>query len=234
MFMGHYGPAVWDSQRGQGQPLLTIWQGFLAVQAIDIVFALLALFGIEGATLENGLPVFSIQWSHSLLTSIMLSILTAGLFLAFKPSLGRKGFLIVSALAFSHWVFDLIVHRPDLPLYPGSDVIFGFGLWNFPIIAFILEISLLFAGLLFWVRVTTPKSILYKFAPWALFVFMCVLQYVFITKEGLAVAAGTFDPAGQLTGPALGATALFAFLFLALLVGLIERGRIPINVKTPV
>jgi hypothetical protein len=29
----------------------------------------------------------------------------------------------------SHWVLDLVVHRPDLPLYPGSQRL-RFGLWN--------------------------------------------------------------------------------------------------------
>jgi hypothetical protein len=30
----------------------------------------------------------------------------------------------------SHWFLDLIVHGPDLPLYPGSSGKLGFGLWN--------------------------------------------------------------------------------------------------------
>ena len=229
MFMGHYGPAVWDTQRGTGTPLLTIWQGFLAVQAIDIVFAVLAIIGVEGTILVEGQPYFDIQWSHSLVTSLMISGLTGFLFLILKPSIGRKGFLVVSVLAFSHWVFDLIVHRPDLPLYPGSDLIFGFGLWNLPIVAFVLEISLLFLALLYWVKMTTPKSTFYKLAPWALFGFMIILQYAFITKPGLEVAAGTFDPTSQPQGAALGMIALFAFIFLAFLVGLIERGRIYIK-----
>ena len=48
MFIGHYGPAVWDTQRGHSQPLLKLWQGFVAVQAMDFTAGALTLFGVEG------------------------------------------------------------------------------------------------------------------------------------------------------------------------------------------
>ena len=51
MFIGHYGPAIWDAQRGHSQPLLTLWQGFIAVQAMDFTAGFLTLLGIEGCLL---------------------------------------------------------------------------------------------------------------------------------------------------------------------------------------
>ena len=42
----------------------------------------------------------------------------------------------------SHWVLDLITHRPDLPLAPGVDKFFGFGLWNSVAITAALEVGM--------------------------------------------------------------------------------------------
>ena len=38
--------------------------------------------------------------------------------------------IVISIVVLSHWFLDAIVHRPDLPLAPGSDVKIGLGLWN--------------------------------------------------------------------------------------------------------
>jgi len=38
--------------------------------------------------------------------------------------------LVVALAVFSHWLFDLIVHTPDLPLWSDASPKLGFGLWN--------------------------------------------------------------------------------------------------------
>ena len=226
MFVGHYGPAVWDTQRGKGVPLIKVWQGFLAVQAMDILCGILIIFGIEGAeTLVDGVPLFNIPWSHSLVTSLILALCVGVLFRTLKPSIGVRGFWVVAGLVFSHWILDLIVHRPDLALYPGSDVMFGFGLWNWPYTAFILEMGLLGAALLFWQRVTTAKSKAYTLGLWAAFIFMGILQYIFILEPGLQVKAGTYTKSATPDGPIAGVLFLLTFTILAGIIALIERGR---------
>lgn len=226
MFIGHYGAAVYDTQRGSGVPLITLWQGFLAVQAMDICWAILTIFGIEGAgEMVDGQPLFSIDWSHSLVTSILLALICGALFRWLKPSAGMKGFWIIAGLVFSHWVLDLIVHRPDLALYPGSDLMFGFGLWNAPFLAFILEMGLMAAGFLFWQKVTKPKHPKFTIAIWALFGFMAMLQVYFILLPGLAVQSGTFEMSHGLQGPALGFSSLTVFIIFPLFISWIEKGR---------
>lgn len=232
MFMGHYGLAVWDAQRGKKRPLISLWQAFLAVQFMDIVFAILAVFDIEGTVMKSGQPFFDIKWSHSFVSSVLLSFLGGAVFLFFKPKVGIKGFWVIAALVFSHWLLDLVVHRPDLPLYPQSSQLFGFGFWNYPIAAFILEIGLLFLGLFYWVRVTSPKNMLFTIAPWCLFAFMVAIQFLFITQPGLHLQAGTFDPSSQPQGIALGLSALFTFALLATLIGFIENGRSSIHISS--
>jgi len=226
MFVGHYGPAVWDTQRGSSIPLIKVWQGFLAVQAMDILCGILIIFGVEGnLTMVEGVPLFNIPWSHSLLTSLILAICVGAGFRALKPSIGTRGFWVIAGLVFSHWVLDLIVHRPDLALFPGSEIMMGFGLWNLPIVAFVLEMGLLAIGLAFWQKVTTAKSWVYNIALWAAFVFMGVLQVMFILQPGLAVKQGTFDPIAAPQGPIAGILFLLAFSLLAVIIALIERGR---------
>ena len=227
MFMGHYGPAVWDTQRGKGEVLVPLWMGFLAVQFMDIVFALLAIFGLEGETrMVDGMPLFTIPYSHSLVSALILAAIGGGLFKLIRPKSGAKGFWVVFGLVFSHWVLDLIVHRPDLPLWPGSGVELGFGIWNWPLLAFSLEIGLLLAAFLYWMRVTTgPRSSVIALT--ALFLFMVIIQFIFITAPGLQVRAGTFDPTAGPQGAALGVSALLTFGILAAAIAWIEKHRVP-------
>ena len=67
-----------------------------------------------------------------------------------------RGSVLVGGLVFSHWVLDAISHRPDLPLYPGSSVHVGLGLWNS------IPRTLIVEGLLFvggtWIYVATTRS----------------------------------------------------------------------------
>src|SRR5260370_29071744 len=70
---------------------------------------------------------------------------------------GQRIGLIVAAAVFSHWILDLIVHRPDLTLY---DSVFkmGFGLWNYRVPAFILEMAVLFGGAVMYIKTASRKG----------------------------------------------------------------------------
>jgi ABC-type phosphate transport system auxiliary subunit len=72
-------------------------------------------------------------------------------------------------------VFDLVVHRPDLPLFDNTDKV-GLGLWNLPIVAFALEAALLFGGI--WLYLTTARV---RRAPVAVLglVMLAIQAYVF-------------------------------------------------------
>ena len=226
MFIGHYGPAVWDTQRGQAEPIVKLWEAFLAVQAIDIVTGILIAAGLEGTQLnEAGTPVFHIPWSHSLVSSIIISVIAALVFKLFRPSAGRRAVFVIGLLAFSHWMMDVIVHRPDLPLHPHGEIMLGFGLWDYPWVAFALEAGLLAAAFAFWQRVTHAKSRIYDIAIWGLFLFMAGMHFVFVVSQGLQVQNGTFDIHAGPHGPVLGVLMLVSFAVFALLIGLIERGR---------
>ena len=225
MFIGHYGPAIWDAQRGHSQPLLTLSQGFIAVQAMDFTAGFLTLLGIEGTHMMDGVPLFHIPWSHSLLGASVIAVITAFIFRALKSSIGKKGFWIVAALAFSHWPLDLLVHRPDLPLYPGGDYMMGFALWDYAWPSFIAEALLLGGALLWWLKVTRgPRWTVIASA--ILFAFMCFMHFGAITAVTLQVQAGSFDPSSQPQGVLAGIVMISALAILVGLIALIERKRV--------
>lgn len=227
MFMGHYAPAVFDTQRGKGTVLVPVWIAFLAVQFMDIIFALLVMFGIEGETrMIGGEPYFTIPYSHSLITSLGWAALGGLIFKLLRPKSGMKGFWVVFGLVFSHWIFDFIVHRPDLPLWPGSTTELGLSIWNWPYLAFALEMGLLLAAFIYWMRVTTgPRSSLIGIS--ILFLFMGTLQFAFVTAPGVQVQNGTFDPAAGPHGVTLGVLMLFTYALLASAIWWVERKRTP-------
>ena len=158
MFVGHYGVSFAAKSIEKSIPL---WLLFIAVQFVDVLWAILVLAGIEkvkitpGITATNPLDLYYMPYTHSLLGALCW----AGVgFIAYKlicrsPS---STALVVAAAIFSHWILDLIVHRPDLALYDNSYKV-GLGLWNYPILALMLEAVLLFGGIILYLR-TNPNG----------------------------------------------------------------------------
>ena len=83
------------------------------------------------------------DYTHSLLGALVLSAAFGAV--AWWRWDRRLG-LLLSAVAFSHWVLDLIVHRGDMPILPGNAgnlPLLGFGLWRLPMVSIPLEAALL-------------------------------------------------------------------------------------------
>jgi len=182
MFIGHYGPSfackAW-------KPVVPLWVLFVAVQLVDIVWAVLVLLGIEkvrivpGITATNPFDLYYMPFTHSLPGAIFWAVGAAAVYRAVAPAQKWTAAVIVGGAVFSHWVLDLVVHRPDLPLYDDAYKV-GFGLWNYPAIAFLLEIALLFGGIALYLRVTEPIDVIGRYGMTVLGLFAVALQaYVF-------------------------------------------------------
>jgi hypothetical protein len=96
----------------------------LASQWLDVFFVPLFLMGVE--TIDPGDPanpnaygggVIHAVYTHSLVGAVLLSVLAGVLAWAVW---GRRVGGVIAAVAFSHWLLDLLVHRPDLPILPGN------------------------------------------------------------------------------------------------------------------
>lgn len=178
MFIGHYGPAFVTAARLRRPGLLS---NFIAVQLIDIVFFTLLLVGVEhlrlvpGATAMNPMDLYDMPWDHSLLGATGWAIVLAVVLRLL--GIGWRGASIGGALVLSHWLLDLIVHRPDLTL-AGAPPRLGLGLWNLPAVEMPLELVLAYGGLLLYARATRPRGLSGRLSLAALAVGMAALQAV--------------------------------------------------------
>jgi hypothetical protein len=156
MFIGHYGPSFAVKAANKSIPL---WILFLAVQMLDVFWSIFVLLGIEkvrivpGITAVNPLDLYYMPYTHGLITATLWSVLAATAYHAFRRADGWPAAGFVGAAVYSHWILDLLVHRPDLPLYDDHFKV-GLGLWNYPVLATALEIVFLFGGMYLYSRST--------------------------------------------------------------------------------
>jgi hypothetical protein len=157
MFVGHYGISFAAKSADRAIPL---WVLFVAVQLLDVLWAPMILLRIEkvrivpGITATNPLDLYYMPYTHSLAAALVWSA-AAFVFVLYgfssNPSRARPAALIVAGAVFSHWILDLVVHRPDLPVYDDSWKV-GLGLWNFPATALAAEAGLLALGVALYLR----------------------------------------------------------------------------------
>lgn len=149
MTAGHFGFAAIVKSKETKVPL---WSLMLSTYLLDIVFIILVSSGVESframnpAHLAYGGAIIHAYYSHSLVGALIISII-AGAIATWRWQ--RKSGLIIGGVVFSHWILDLIVHRPDLPILPGNIgnlPLLGFGLWNIPAASAILELFLVISG----------------------------------------------------------------------------------------
>ena len=154
MFIGHYGPAFAAKAVVKTVPL---WVLFVAAQWVDFLWAAFVIAGIEKARIVENflglspLDLYYMPFTHGLPSAVLLSLFLGGaVALAFKAH--RVAIVLaVAATAFLHWLFDWIVHAPDLPLI-FNEMKVGLGLWGYPYVSVPLEIGVMFLGLWFYDR----------------------------------------------------------------------------------
>jgi hypothetical protein len=94
-------------------------------------------------------------YTHGLVGSLAWAAVAYVAFRVFstKGELNSSRIAIVMAIAvFSHWVLDLIVHTPDLPLLGDNSPKLGLGLCNNALLTFTLETVLLLGGMWLYLR----------------------------------------------------------------------------------
>jgi membrane-bound metal-dependent hydrolase YbcI (DUF457 family) len=192
MFVGHYGPSFAIKSV---RPAIPMWLLFIAVQLVDVAWAVLVLLGIEkvrivpGITASNPLDLYYMPYTHSLIAAVSWSVAAAFFVWLFPRVATRVAAVWVGVAVFSHWVLDLLVHRPDLPLYDDTMKV-GLGLWNYPAVALALEGALLFGGMILYLRVTKPINAIGRVGLPAFGVVMLAIQsYIFFGPPPTSPAA---------------------------------------------
>jgi len=155
MFVGHYGVAFAVKTERNKIPL---WVLFVAVQLLDFLWAPFVLLGIEkvrfvpGITATNALDLYYMPYTHSLVGALFWSAVAFAIYkIGWRNIASNSAALLVGFAVFSHWLLDLIVHRPDLAIYDDTLKV-GFGLWNYRDIEFVLEIGILLFGAVLYLK----------------------------------------------------------------------------------
>lgn len=155
MIAGHFGLAAGVKAR---EPAVPLWALMLATQWLDVVFVPLFVAKIEtieiigGGAAGYGNGIIHADYTHSLVGAIVLALIFA---LPAGLRWGRRAAVILGAVVFSHWVLDLLVHRHDMPLWPGAPADaphVGFGLWRWPAATALAELALVLWGGLTYLR----------------------------------------------------------------------------------
>lgn len=210
MFVGHYSAAFAAAAHPKAPKLGTL---FVAAQLIDFGFFGLLLTGAEkmrvtpGITAMNDMDLYDMPWTHSLAGASAWALGFGAIVWLWLRS--RAAAAIAAAVVVSHWLLDLLVHRPDLTL-AGAPPKLGLGLWNHPAVEMPLEIGLLVASAWLYARAT-------RGAAWPLGVLLAALL-------GLQ-AFNWFGPRATQVDASQSWLALFAYTLAAVVAWWAARGR---------
>jgi membrane-bound metal-dependent hydrolase YbcI (DUF457 family) len=172
MVIGHFGFGLGAKKFA---PKVSLGSLFLAVQWADLLWPTLLLLHLEHVSIGTGDPHFPFNFdkypiTHSLLMGIVWGLCFAVLRWLFYKD--WRGALVLGICVVSHWVLDLVVHGPDLPLYPGDSPKVGLGLWASPLGTALVEGALFVTGMVLYLRTTRARNGVGKWSFWLLVVLL--------------------------------------------------------------
>lgn len=162
MFVGHYGVSYVAKAAA---PHLDLGLLFLATQAPDLLWVVLNLLGVERTAVDPALAdsaaplTYYHPYSHSLPAVLAQSMVVGAAAQLSRSGAGQSAqaaTALFGAVVRSHWALDLLVHRPDLPLW-GDRRKVGFGLSRRPLVAYATEALLLVGGLGLYLRAAPQR-----------------------------------------------------------------------------
>jgi membrane-bound metal-dependent hydrolase YbcI (DUF457 family) len=152
MFIGHIAVGLAGKRMAPSVSLAT-W--LTSVQLVDMLWPIFLLADLEhvriapGVTRFTPLDFYDYPITHSLVGSACWAALFAGGWAIARRN--RRVALLLAAGVLSHWVLDVISHRPDVPVLPHGPYL-GLALWNSVPATLIVELSMFAAGLALYVR----------------------------------------------------------------------------------
>jgi len=177
MFLGHFGLGLGAKRAASGVSLGAL---FMAAQFADLLWPTLVLLGIErvdvvaGVTAVTPLDFVSYPYSHSLLALAVWGVLCGVIYhVAFRSPIAAG--VVLGLLVVSHWVLDVITHRPDMPLTVGGGTRLGFGLWDSVPGTLAAEFLIFLGGLAIYSRATVPRDRIGSIGLWSLVAFLVVV-----------------------------------------------------------
>ncbi|MEO5349923.1 MAG: hypothetical protein H7836_09775 [Magnetococcus sp. YQC-3] len=174
MFIGHF--AVGFSAKAVA-PDASLGSLVLAAQLPDLLWPTLLALGMEQVQILPGATVVTpLLFAHYPISHGLLPVLAWGGLLGllhFLTQRNTRTALVLAALVLSHWLLDAIVHQPDLPLFPGSEMRVGLNAWSSLSLTLTIELAIFLSGLWLYARTTLPRDAKYRWGLWGLLV--CLL-----------------------------------------------------------
>ena len=181
MFVGHLAVGLTGKRM---EPKISLGTWILAALLADLIVFPLLIAGIERFRALPGVTanrmVGDIPYSHSLVMEVVWAGLFAGAY--FVRRRYPPGAWLLFAAVLSHWVLDFVSHRPDMLLAPGTNVVFGLGLWNSIPATLIVEGGFWILAIIIYVRATRPKKRAGTYAFWIGVVLLTFAWYGNITS----------------------------------------------------
>ena len=175
MFIGHFAVAFAAKPAAPSVSLGTL---FVACELVDLAWPVFLLAGLERVEIRPGITAFTpldfvhYPWTHSLLMCAAWAVGFGALYLLSRRNLHAA--LVVAAVVLSHWLLDFLVHRPDLPLAPGSNALFGLGIWSSIPATLLLEGALFVAALVFYLSQTRALDRAGRWGLWGVVILLLV------------------------------------------------------------
>jgi len=176
MFIGHFGIGFGAKSL---TPKVSLGTLLLAAQFLDVLWPTFLLFDVErvrispGATRVTPLIFEHFPISHSLVAAVGWAVLVGVIYFYLRRD--RSGSIVVGLLITSHWFLDVIVHQPDLPLFPGSKVVVGLNAWSSLPLTLAIEVPLFILGVWLYMRTTTASDATGKWGLWGLIAFLLAI-----------------------------------------------------------
>jgi len=151
MFIGHIAVGL-AARRLVPQVRLVTW--ITAAQFVDLLWPICLLAGLEHVRIAPGITAFTpldfydYPITHSLAGGLAWSALVVVLCRASGMRWGLA--LLVGAVVPTHWILDVVTHRPDMPVLPHGPYV-GLGLWNSIPATLCVELAMFAAGLALYV-----------------------------------------------------------------------------------
>ncbi len=178
MFIGHFAVGYASKRYAPQTSLGTL---IAAAVLLDLLWPVFLLLGWEKVRIDPGNTAFtpldfvSYPLSHSLVGAICWATIFALLYYFFIHY--RRGAVVIWIGVVSHWALDFVVHRPDLPLYPGGPRL-GLGLWKSILATVIVEGLMYAAGIWIYLRVTRAKDRIGTWGSWSFIIVVAALYVV--------------------------------------------------------
>jgi len=177
VFIGHFAIAF---AAKRAAPEVSLGTLFIAAELADLVWPTLVLLGLErfeiqpGATAVAPLNFVHYPYSHSLVALVAWGAALGVAILGVRHGSIRAAVLL-AAVVVSHWVLDVISHRPDMPITLHGSERLGLGLWNSVALTVAVEVTIFAVCLWVYLRTTRAADGTGRWALTALVIFLLIL-----------------------------------------------------------